>query len=417
MKHDSVVSFDPVDATPWLVATEAVPRPRVDTIGQIGSTIFVGGLFNKAARPGGAPEYGLSNFMAFDSTAGTLRSALDPNYVDPSFNGPVWAIATLGNAVYVGGRFSSVNGIVRNGLVKLDAQTGAVDPIFNAEFAKGIVRDLQMWTNPDGTWMLIVGGSISKKLIALDPETGSDTGYFDLNISDPIPGAWGRTAVYQLAIDPSGTKLVATGNFLTVDGQARSRLFVANLGRAAATLDDWYYPGFAQPCASDEPRRVAYLQGVDFSPDGAYFVVAATGEHSVYEDEIWPKGDAAYHTVCAAAARFDVSDDDQPVWINYTGGDSLWAVVVTGAAVYVQGHNRWLDNPYGKNSPEEGAVERSGIGAIDAESGKALNWWPRKPAMMGGKAFLATSTGLWVGSDSERFNNELHRGIAFVPLP
>jgi hypothetical protein len=46
-----------------------------------------------------------------------------------------------------------------------------------------------------------------------------------------------------------------------------------------------------------------------------------------------------------------------------------------------------------------------------------LSWNPRKPAQMGGKAFLVTPGGLWVGSDSERFNGELHRGIAFAPLP
>ncbi len=60
MKHRATVSSDPVDYTPWLVATEGVPRPHVDAIGQIGSTIFVGGLFDKAGQPGGTPEYNLS---------------------------------------------------------------------------------------------------------------------------------------------------------------------------------------------------------------------------------------------------------------------------------------------------------------------------------------------------------------------
>jgi len=45
---------------------------------------------------------------------------------------------------------------------------------------------------------------------------------------------------------------------------------------------------------------------------------------------------------------------------------------VTGAAVCVQGHQRWLDNPYGRNSEGPVAVDRCGIGAIDPVRGTAL---------------------------------------------
>jgi hypothetical protein len=160
------------------------------------------------------------------------------------------------------------------------------------------------------------------------------------------------------------------------------------------------------------------LQGVDFSPDGSYFVVAATGQIPKFKEDIWPTGSSTYPTVCDAVARFDIADQTQPAWINYTGGDSIWATAVTGAAVYVQGHFLWLDNPNGWASRDGGgAVRRRGIGAIDPVTGRALPWNPPKPAAIGGKAFFATPDGLWVGSDSERFNNELRYGIAFVPLP
>ena len=46
-------------------------------------------------------------------------------------------------------------------------------------------------------------------------------------------------------------------------------------------------------------------------------------------------------------SRFETNNlsPERPTWINYTGGDSLKSVGVTSAAVYVQGHSRWLDNP------------------------------------------------------------------------
>ncbi len=94
----------------------------------------------------------------------------------------------------------------------------------------------------------------------------------------------------------------------------------------------------------------------------------------------------------------------------------MHSVAATGAAVYVQGHNRWLDNPYGRNSAGEGAVERPGGGAIDPVSGKALPWNPVKRAVVGGYDFLATRAGLWVASDGKYFHGEYHYGIAFCPL-
>jgi hypothetical protein len=148
----------------------------------------------------------------------------------------------------------------------------------NARFPDGIVWSLQMWNGPSGdTPMLIVGGSMGKKLMAVDPVTGADTDYIDLAIADSIPNARGGVGVNHFAINTTptspGARLVATGNFLTVEGQSRPRLFVAKLTGSKATLDSWYYPGFAKSCVSTHRRRLAYLQGVDFSPNSTYFVV------------------------------------------------------------------------------------------------------------------------------------------------
>jgi hypothetical protein len=130
----------------------------------------------------------------------------------------------------------------------------------------------------------------------------------------------------------------------------------------------------------------AYLKDVDFSPDGSYFALVSTG--------FVPEEGDLFKTICDAAARFetDVANPHRPMWINYTGGDTLTSVAATGAAVYVQGHNRWLDNPYGRDSKAAGAVDRPGIGAIDPITGKALPWDPAKPARNGGQALLSTRT-------------------------
>jgi hypothetical protein len=416
--HPAVVLENPIDTTPQLVATTSVSQPHVDAIGQLGSVVYAGGLFDRI-RAAGLADQKSGNFMAFDASSGKLRARTVSTYKDPVFDGQIWAIATYGNSVFVGGQFTKVNGISRRNLVKLNASTGAVDRTFNANFTGGIVWDLQVWGGPSGSNpMLVAAGSIQKKLLGLNLKTGADNQYFNLGISDPLPNAWGGVSIYSIAVSPNGSRLVAVGNFQTVQGHSRSRLFVANITGSKASLASWYYPGFAKHCASTSPRRIAYLQSVDFSPDSKYFVVTATGQIPASNADIWPTGLSQYHTVCDAAGRFNMSDDQKPVWINYTGGDSVWRAVATGAAVYVQGHFKWLDNPYGyAGNNGGGAVQRLGIGAINPVSGKALPWNPPKPAQIGGKAFLATSSGLWVGSDSLKFNNENHRGIAFVPLP
>ena len=152
------------------------------------------------------------------------------------------------------------------------------------------------------------------------------------------------------------------------------------------------------------------MRDVDISSDGTYFVMVSTG--------YVPLPGQLGIAVCDAAARFEtaVPNPARPTWINYTGGDTLHSVVVTGAAVYVQGHNRWLNNPQGADSAGPGAVARRGIGAINPSTGLASNWNPGKTRGVGGMDLVATPQGLWVASDTEQIGGETHKRIAFFPL-
>jgi hypothetical protein len=258
---------------------------------------------------------------------------------------------------------------------------------------------------------LFVGGTVGRKLTALNLTTGADTGYVNLGITGRLEGSNTGTSVQRFDVNPAGTQVVAVGNFTTVARDIRHRAFVANLGTAGATLDPWYYNSLTKPCAATIAARQAYLTDVDYSPDGSYFVVVSTGYVPRLQSEIG-------ETICDAAARFDVdiATPNRPVWMNYTGGDTIYSVAVTGAAVYVQGHFEYLDNPYGTNTAGPGAVQRRGVGAINADTGLALAWNPNAPARIGGSALYPTPTGVWFGADSRRFGGEYHHGIAFTPL-
>ena len=107
------------------------------------------------------------------------------------------------------------------------------------------------------------------------------------------------------------------------------------------------------------------------------------------------------------------------IWIDYTGKDSLWTVAITGTAVYVGGHERWLNNSLGHDDAAPGAVARPGIAAMSPVNGLPFTWNPgRQPRGAGCLALLATPTGLWIGSDTDYIGDRQYfrQKVAFFPL-
>ena len=88
---------------------------------------------------------------------------------------------------------------------------------------------------------------------------------------------------------------------------------------------------------------------------------------------------------------------------------------MTGAAVYVGGHQRWMDNPRGSESAGPGAVSRKGIAALDPKTGHALSWNPTRTRGEGVRALVATPNGLLVGSDTDQLGHEYHGRIGMFP--
>jgi hypothetical protein len=266
----------------------------------------------------------------------------------------VRALAVRGSRLYLGGTFSKVNDIPRVALARVDTTYGALDRGFDAYLT--------------------------------------------------APGL-DRTRVEHFDVSPDGRTLVAVGAILRAGTQSRVQLALFDVAGPRAVLANWYTDAYRPAC---HPDFDTYLRQVKFSPDGRYFVAVATGRTS----------DPA--KLCDSAARFEVAGVGRhnPTWVNHTGGDSLYAVAVTGSAVYVGGHQRYMDNPYGTDlkGPGPGAVARVGIGAIHPTTGKALPWNPTRDRGVGVRVFVATPTGLIVGSDTETLGREYHGRIGMFPL-
>ena len=91
----------------------------------VGNTVYAGGEFTRA-RPAGAPraaqEVVRTNLLAYDITTGALNS------VAPTLNGEVKVIAASpdGSRIYIGGKFTNVNGVTRNRVAAFNTTTGAL---------------------------------------------------------------------------------------------------------------------------------------------------------------------------------------------------------------------------------------------------------------------------------------------------
>ena len=176
------------------------------------------------------------------------------------------------------------------------------------------------------------------------------------------------------------------------------------VGRLVA-LTDWQTSRFFDPCSAWAFDTV--MRGVAFSPDSSYFLVTTTGG---------PHGSS---TLCDSVSRWETNrsgSGQEPTWVDWSGGDTFYAVSITGAVAYVGGHFRWLDNPSGADSQGLGGVSRPGIAALDVRNGLPIAWNPTRARGIGVFAFLPTFTGLYVGSDTTVINGVVRPRVAFLPL-
>src|SRR5690606_20237595 len=83
-----------------------------------------------------------------------------------------------------------------------------------------------------------------------------------------------------------------------------------------------------------------------------------------------------------------------------SGGDTLTAVAVTTGAIYIGGHQRWMNNRQVFDAASTGAVERPGMGAVDPSNGVPHSWDPQRSRGVGVSDFFVTDDGMYMGADT-----------------
>jgi PKD repeat protein len=382
--------------------TPDVNNGTVETIVQVGDTMVIGGQFTSVNNK----TY--NHVAAFNATTGSLSKTFNP-----SVNGHVYSVAPGPNdhSVYVGGDFTKIGDTDVKDLALLDLKTGAIESGWHTpEFDHGQVRDLVRRGSrlyAAGTFAH-VGGKEHRGLAALNATSGTVDSFMDVQLSGQHnPETTGWVGPRRFDVTKDGRRMVAVGNFTKADNQPRVQVVMIDLTGSSAKVDpNWATTRYEPTCFSWAFSDT--VRGVEFSPDGSYFVVNSTGGGNP-------------GTLCDAAAKWQTDahgTDLQPDWVSEAGGDSLWGVTITDAAVFIGGHQRWGNDPLGVDQAKPGAVPRAGLAALDPVSGRPLHWNPgRVPKGHWVYTFLATSQGVWLGSNTDYIGIRKYKRpkIAFFP--
>ena len=270
------------------------------------STVYAGGM--PLGTIGGQIR---SCVAALDPVTGSATS-WNPNITG---NGPtVNALALNGAAIYVGGTFDYVGGLVRLGLAAIDVNTGLATA----------------WNSnvPVHCTAMVLSGSLlyvagANTLLALDAVTGLFTGW------NALPGG----PVNCVAV--SGSTVYAGGAFVNIGGQARNRVAAIDASTALAT--SW------NPNAGPDVACIA-IAGSTVYVGGSFESVGGVNRSN--------------------AAAIDVATGMATSWDPPTDG-IVAAIAVSGQTVYLGGGFLTV-----------GGLDRHYIAAVDATTGLASAWDP-----------------------------------------
>lgn len=311
------VPIDPVE-TPS-VSSDSLPTAQMNGVAWsqvvVGNTVYVGGNFGKA-RPAGAPigstEVIRTHLLAYDVTTGVLV----PGFA-PILNGEVKVVTASpdGTRIYVGGIFTTVNGVSRNRVAAFDTATGTLVSSFNPN-ANFTVNSIT--ASNSTVWL---GGGFTA--VAGQQRLGAAAVASTNAALEPWAPVLAGGKAFGLALSPDGSKVVLGGNFTSLNGGTAPGY---GLGMVAAT-------GAAKtnlPFKVNEWVRNAGVNGsitsIHSDADGIYGTGYDFGAGANFE------------------GTFRASwTDGSIIWLEDCHGDS-YSVFATPGLVYKAGHPHHCGN-------------------------------------------------------------------------
>jgi hypothetical protein len=264
----------PAAGTPATFSADPLPTVQTDGIVWANTTVaksnvtFATGNFNFVRPAGMAPSAAhigqtqVGGIVAFNTSTGVQvpLTTLKP----PTLNGPGYAIAASpdGSTIYVGGSFTTANGVAHGGIVAFNAATGAIVP-FKAQL-NGEVDSLAVTaTTVYAGGKFLAANGVARTRLAAFTVTKTPT--------DPTNGAltaWDASAdgtVSAMVLTPDGTRLIVGGHFAHLSSTATNVTSAPGMGALSATTAA---PG----------TWIANLRIQDGGPNGAIDTLSTDGK-------------------------------------------------------------------------------------------------------------------------------------------
>lgn len=353
--------------SPARAALGALPDTTWMTNGQVratlayGNYLYIGGKFSSVrSTPPKTPgdSFPASNLARIDLATGAGDATWTPD-VTTDVSGPaVFALAGIGDQIWVGGAFTAVDGLPRLNLAAVSATTGVVDPLVQptvglttADRVEGLVAGPSMMYA--GGFFKAVNGVTRQQLAA----------FWTDGTLDPTWSPKVDKRVFSLALDCGGTSLFAGGQFRRAAGPGASyetRETIARFDLATGALDPWVIP----------PGTIPTGQKVyDMAP-------TCTRLYAAYGGSNW-----------ASSFALDNGSIGNELWRMKTDGN-VQAIALAGDRVVIGGHFVSV----------QGGFSRLRIAALVPETGAVDPWNPGIDGQWGGPWDMAVeSDHLWVG--------------------
>jgi len=378
-------------------------------------------------------DYPRHNAVAINATTGR------PTGWAPEVDGEILAIraSCSGRSLYIGGSFRHVNGATRRNAARVTTTSGRTfgwNPHPNATVQDISIGHRHVIVSGDFSR---IGGAARHLIASVNGKSGAATSWLKLSVVGHDPA--GPARVTKFVVNNAGTYGVAIGNFDRVNKRFQRRIFVLHLTKSRVWLQRWKTPmtkshhnsNSGTDCSVEKPDPDL---DAAWTPNDRKFGIASTGG-------------GHYASICDSATMWSASDKamaskkNKPLAIQYTGGDSLSAILLTDTLGWATGHNRWANNPplhpvvmvqpcsgiqlpiklypgpAGYDCKGPTALERPGMIAFNVSTMRATSWNPgrsRQRSMHNTMFF--TSLGMCIGSDGDDAAGEPHNDLVCFPF-
>lgn len=405
---NAVADANPPAGTPGTVTADALPTAQVDGVvwstAVAGDTVVAVGRFT-TARPagvaaGGAGQFARSNIMAFNITTGVLSTTFAP-----SLNGQALSVEASrdGSKVYVGGDFTTVNGVSQARLAALNVVDGSLDTSFRPTVSSR-VNALSVTAST-----VYAGGNF----FSANGLTRTRLAAFNRTNAALLPWAPAASDGEVHAIVASGNRVVVGGKFATISGTARQG--IAAVDATTGALVPWS----SQPIPTWNGGQ-SWVSDLTVSDGVVYGTANGEGWH-------WFDGRFA-----AQLATGDL------VWLDNCYGAS-YGIATQGNAVYSASHSHDCTSIGGflemiPRAQRALAITKAATGTDQTESGAnsnhahqpvptLLHWFPTLAAgtatgqVQAAWTVSATDTYVVLGGEFPSENGTAQAGLVRFALP